>query len=93
MVSFGHADPQRIANSEWRVANSAILLLAVEEMLILSAEERKKLLSSLKEAQARINAGDALDFDPATFKKRLIKIYRQGQLSQVKDKPQTQPSS
>jgi hypothetical protein len=67
-----------LSPGEWRIANSAILLLAMEEMPILSVEERKKLLNSLKEAQARINAGDALDFDPATFKKRLIKIYRQG---------------
>jgi hypothetical protein len=79
-----------MANSEWRVANGAILLLAMEEMPILSAEERKKLLRSLEQAQARVKAGKAVDYDPASFRTRLIGIYRKGKRD---DEPQTPTSS
>jgi hypothetical protein len=67
-----------MANSEWRVANSAILLLAMEEMPILSAEERKKLLSSLEQAQLRVKSGEAIIYDTTSLKERLIRIYREG---------------
>jgi hypothetical protein len=50
----------------------------MEEIPILSAQERAELLDSLKKAQARVRAGKGLDYDPDTFKDRLIDIYRRG---------------
>jgi hypothetical protein len=48
----------------------------MEEIPVLSKEERTELLSSLKAAEARIEAGMAIDYDPMSFKDRLIAIYR-----------------
>jgi hypothetical protein len=50
----------------------------MEQSPILSEEERKELLASLEQAQARVKAGQALDCDPINFKHRLIRIYREG---------------
>jgi hypothetical protein len=50
----------------------------MEEMPILSAEERKKLLSSLEQAQLRVKSGEAIIYDPTSLKERLIRIYREG---------------
>jgi hypothetical protein len=50
----------------------------MEETPILSAEERKKLLTSLEQAQLRVKSAEAIIFDPDTFKDRLIRIYREG---------------
>ena len=46
------------------------------EFQSLCDREREQLLVSLKQAEARIEAGQALDYDPKTFKERLITIYR-----------------
>jgi hypothetical protein len=46
------------------------------EFQSLCDRERDQLLVSLKQAEARIEAGQALDYDPKTFKGRLIAIYR-----------------
>ena len=43
---------------------------------MLSESERAELITSLKEAEARGKAGEAVDYDPNTFKKRLLDIYR-----------------
>jgi hypothetical protein len=43
---------------------------------VLSEKEQAKLLNSLKLAQARVKAGKAIDYDPKTFKNRLLGIYR-----------------
>jgi hypothetical protein len=48
----------------------------MEEVPVLSEAERTDLLKSLKEAEARTKAGEAADYDPKTFTKRLIEIYR-----------------
>jgi ribosomal protein L29 len=48
----------------------------MEEIPILSTRERAELLNSLEKAQARVRAGKAVQYDPDTFKKRLIGIYR-----------------
>jgi len=48
----------------------------MEEIPVLGEEERAALLTSLKEAEARAKAGDAVDYDPKTFKHRLHGIYR-----------------
>jgi hypothetical protein len=48
----------------------------MEELPALSEKEREELLESLKQAEARVKAGQALDYDRETFRERLIAIYR-----------------
>jgi hypothetical protein len=48
----------------------------MEEIPLLSDKEREELLASLKQAEARARAGQAIDYDPKTFKDRLVAIYR-----------------
>jgi hypothetical protein len=48
----------------------------IEEIPVLSEVERDELLKSLKEAEARAKAGRTTEYDPKTFKDRLIGIYR-----------------
>ena len=48
----------------------------MEEIPVLSETERAELLASLKEAEKRVAAGEAVEFDPKTFKDRLLGIYR-----------------
>ena len=48
----------------------------MEEIPVLSEQERTELTNSLKDAEARIKAGKAVDYHPKTFKDRLI--YRRG---------------
>ncbi|WP_178134069.1 hypothetical protein [Vineibacter terrae] len=50
----------------------------MEEIPVLSERERAALLASLKKAEARIIAGKGIDYDPKTFRDRLINIYRGG---------------
>jgi hypothetical protein len=53
---------------------TAAPVATMEEMSVLSEQEREELLTSLKEAEACAAAGQAADYDPATFKDRLIGI-------------------
>ena len=48
----------------------------MEELPVLSEKERAELLNSLKQAEARIKGGQGIDYDPKTFKDRLLRIYR-----------------
>lgn len=50
----------------------------MEEIPILSDKERAALTDALKRAQARVKAGKGAEYDPQTFKGRLIRIYRSG---------------
>ena len=46
----------------------------MEELPVLSDSERAQLRASLEEARQR--SGQSVDYDPNTFKQRLIDIYR-----------------
>lgn len=46
----------------------------MEEVPILTEEERAEMLVSLKEAKARISAGQYTEYDSPTFKDRLLAI-------------------
>jgi hypothetical protein len=48
----------------------------MEEIPVLTDIEKEALLTSLKEAEARIKAGQGIDYDPEKFKRRLLSIYR-----------------
>ena len=50
----------------------------MEEIPVLSNRERAELTTSLEEAEARVKAGKAIDYEPKTFKDRLIRICRRG---------------
>jgi hypothetical protein len=51
----------------------------MEEIPVLSDEERAALLTKLKDAEARIEAGQVSDFDPEAFEERLVGIYQNRQ--------------
>lgn len=59
-----------------RRRTTMVPVTTMEEIPVLSDTERSELISSLEEAEARVQAGKALDYDPKTFKDRLIGIYR-----------------
>jgi hypothetical protein len=48
----------------------------MEEIAVLSENERAELLESLKQAEARIEAGQAVDYDRKSFRERPIATYR-----------------
>ena len=48
----------------------------LEEIPVLSETERSELATSLHAAEARIKAGHGIEYDPKSFKERLMRIYR-----------------
>jgi hypothetical protein len=50
----------------------------MEEIPVLSERERAELTTALEEAEARVKAGKAVDYEPKGFRDRLIGIYRRG---------------
>jgi hypothetical protein len=48
----------------------------MEEVPVLSEEERVQLRVLLEQAEVRINAGEGIDYDAKAFKKRLTDVYR-----------------
>jgi hypothetical protein len=64
-----------------RRRTTMVPVTTMEEIPILSEEERAKLIASLKKAEAEIEAGKGIDFEPKKFRGRLIKIYRGGKRS------------
>jgi hypothetical protein len=48
----------------------------MEEIPILSDEERAALLASLQEAEARLKAGEGIEYNSKKFKQRLLTVYR-----------------
>jgi hypothetical protein len=65
---------QTAGKKPWRTAMMPVTTL--EEVPILDDEERAEMLASLKEAEARIAAGEYVEYDPATFKDHLLAIYK-----------------
>ena len=48
----------------------------MEEVPLLSPEERAALIASLEEAETRVKAGQGIEYDPAALKDRLLKIHQ-----------------
>ena len=65
------------ATTDKRRRTTMVPVTTMEEIPVLSETEREELLTSLKEAEARANAGQAADYDPKSFKDRLVGIYRE----------------
>ena len=66
----------KTATRDKRRRTTMVPVTTMEEIPVLSEAEREELLTSLKEAEARAKAGQTTDYDPKTFKDRLIGIYR-----------------
>jgi len=66
----------KTATKDKRRRTTSVPVTTMEEISVLSESERAELITSLKEAEARIKAGQAVDYDPKIFKKRLLDIYR-----------------
>lgn len=66
----------RSAAKDKRRRTTWVPVTTMEEIPVLSEKERAELLRSLKEAEAQIKAGKGIEFDPKTFKKRMMDIYR-----------------
>lgn len=66
----------KTAAKDKRRRTTMVPVTTMEEIPVLSAKERAELLASLKQAQVRVKAGKAIDYDPKTFKRRLVSIYR-----------------
>ncbi len=67
------------ANSDGKAKQHRTTMVPVttmEEIPILSEREREELLESLRQAEARVTAGEAIDYDRNSFRERLIAIYR-----------------
>jgi len=70
------ANRASIKAKDKRRRTTMVPVTTMEEIPVLSDGERADLLNSLREAEARITAGEATDYDRKTFKKRLVDIYR-----------------
>ena len=77
-MCYSVAMPSKIATKGKRRRTTMVPVTTMEEIPVLSDKERAELTISLKEAEARVKAGKAIDYDPKTFKDRLVGIYRGG---------------
>jgi hypothetical protein len=68
--------PSKIETKDKGRRTTMVPVTTMEEIPVLSDKERAELTTSLEEAEARVKAGKAIDYDPNTFKDRLIGIYR-----------------
>ena len=66
----------KTATDDKRRRTTSVPVTTMEEIPVLSDQERADLAASLKEAEARVKSGQAIDYEPKTFKKRLLDIYR-----------------
>src|SRR5205807_7454792 len=66
----------RSATKAKRRRTTTVPVTTMEEVPVLSGQERAELTNSLQDAEDRVKAGKAIDYDPKTFKNRLIGIYR-----------------
>ena len=55
---------------------TTVPVTTMEEIPVLDERERAVLIRALQEADVRVSAGEAIDYDPKTFRQRLIDIYR-----------------
>ena len=59
-----------------RRRTTMVPVTTMEELPVLSAKERAELRTALEQAEQRIKAGQGIDYDPKSFKQRLVNIYR-----------------
>jgi hypothetical protein len=66
--------PRTAAKAKRRTTH--VPVTTMEEIPVLSEQERAELLASLKQAEAEIKQGNYFDYDSKTFKNRMMRIYR-----------------
>jgi hypothetical protein len=66
----------KTATKDKRRRTTMVPVTTMEELPVLSDEECAELRTSLEQAEGRIKAGKGIDYDPKTFKQRLVDIYR-----------------
>ena len=66
------------ASKERRRRTTIVPVTTMEEIPVLSDEERAEFIDALNEAQRRLQAGEVIEYDSKTFKDRLVSIYRGG---------------
>jgi hypothetical protein len=62
--------------TERKSRRTTLVPVTMEEVPVLTPEERAALITSLEEAEARVKAGQFIEYDPAKFKDRLLDIHR-----------------
>jgi hypothetical protein len=77
-MCYGETMVSRTKASGRRRRTTMVPVTTTEEIPVLSRQERAALTASLEQAEARVKAGKAVDYDPKTFKNRLVGIYRRG---------------
>ena len=65
--------------TEQQRRTTMVPVTTMEEIPVLTDEERAALLVELKEAEDQIATGQYVEFEPQAFEDRLLKIYREGQ--------------
>jgi hypothetical protein len=55
---------------------TTVPVTTMEEIPVLDERERAELIRGLQEAEARVAAGEAVDYDAKAFKQHLLDIYR-----------------
>jgi hypothetical protein len=76
LMCYGVDMPSKTETKDKRRRTTMVPVTTMEEIPVLSDKERAELTTSLEEAEARVKAGKAIDYDPKTFKDRLVGIYR-----------------
>jgi hypothetical protein len=66
----------KAATSDKRRRTTMVPVTTMEELPVLSDKEHADLRASLEEAEGRIEAGQGMDYDGKTFKRRMVDIYR-----------------
>ncbi len=59
-----------------RRPTTLVPVTTLEEIPVLSASEHDELLNTLKSAEAEIAAGRGREFEPDSFKRRLIEVFK-----------------
>jgi hypothetical protein len=66
----------KTATKDKRRRTTMVPVTTMEEIPVLTDEERAALLASLKQAEAQIEAGDYTEYDQKKFRERFMRIYR-----------------
>jgi hypothetical protein len=66
-----------VTKSEQKSHRTALVpITTMEEIPVLTAQERAEFIDTLEAAEARIEGGDFVEYDPEAFEDRLLDIER-----------------
>ena len=75
-MCYGSNMSSKTATKDKRRRTTMVPVTTMEELPVLSDKERSDLHRSLEQAERRIKSGEGINYDPKTFKRRLLDIYR-----------------